>query len=101
MATKSLVPDGEKFDVEPAKFQAFMNLLFTRLRDLGMFRANKNCMIPVAGTPINMVMDYGCVTLSEVTSYVMTFVTTNSQNSQNSKILFDLLNNSCSTEGLH
>ena len=100
MATKSLFPDGEKFDVEPAKFQTFMNLLFTRLRDLGMFQLNKNCMIPIAGIQINMVTDYGCVTLADVTAHVATFITTNTRNSQNSKILFDLLTNSCSTEGL-
>ena len=100
MATKSLFPDGEKFDVEPAKFQTFMNLLFTRLRDLGMFQLNKNCMIPIAGIQINMVTDYGHVTLADVTAHVATFITTNTRNSQNSKILFDLLNNSCSTEGL-
>ena len=100
MATKSLFPDGEKFDVEPAKFQTFMNLLFTRLRDLGMFQVNKNCMIPIAGIQINMVTDYGQVTLADVTAHVATFISTNTQNSQNSKILFDLLNNSCSTEGL-
>ena len=46
MAMKSLFPDGEKFDVEPAKFQIFMNLLFTRLCNLGMFQVNKNCMNP-------------------------------------------------------
>ena len=76
MATKSLFLDGEKCDVQPAKFQTFMNLLFTHLHDLGMFHTNKNCMIPVAGTPINMVTDYGCVTLPDITSYVMTFIAT-------------------------
>ena len=100
MATKSLFPDGEKFDVEPAKFQIFMNLLFTHLRDLGMFQVNKNCMIPIARIQINMVTDYGHVTLADVMAHVTTFITTNTCNSQNSKILFDLLNNSCSTEGL-
>ena len=100
MATKSLFPDGEKFDVEPAKFQTFMNLLFTRLCDLGMFQLNKNCMIPIAGIQIYMMTDYGCVTLANVTAHVATFITTNTRNSQNFKILFDLLNNSCSTEGL-
>ena len=97
MATKSLFPDGEKFDVEPAKFQTFMNLLFTRLRDLGMFQVNKNCMIPIAGIQINMVTDDGRVTLADVTAHVTTFISTNTRNSQNSN---DLLNNSCSTESL-
>ena len=100
MATKSLFLDGEKFDVEPAKFQTFMNLLYTHLRDLGMFQLNKNCMIPIAGIQINMVTDYGRITLADVMAHVATFITTNMRNSQNSKILFDLLNNSCSTEGL-
>ena len=77
MATKSLFPDGEKFDVEPAKFQTFMNLLFTRLRNLGMFQVNKNCMIPIAGIQINMVTDYGRVTLADVTAHVATFISTN------------------------
>ena len=77
-----------------------MNLLFTRLHDLGMFQVNKNCMIPIARIQINMVTDYGRVTLTDVAAHVATFITTNTRNSQNSKILFDLLNNSCSTEGL-
>ena len=77
-----------------------MNLLFTHLNDLGMFQVNKNCMIPIARTQINMVTDYGCITLADLTAHVATFITTNSHNSQNSKILCDLLNNSCSTEGL-
>ena len=100
MATKSLFPAGVKFDVEPAKFQIFKNLLFTRLHNLGMFQVNKNCMIPIAGIQINMVTDYGCVTLANVMAHIATFITTNAHNSQNSKILFHLLNNSCSTEGL-
>ena len=77
-----------------------MNSLFTHLRDLGMFQVNKNCMIPVAGIQINMVTDYGRITLADVASHVATFITMHSRNSQNSEILFDLLNNSCSTEGL-
>ena len=77
-----------------------MNLLLTHLRDLGMFQLNKNCMIPIAGIQINMVTDYGCVTLAVVMAHVATFIMTNMRNSQNSKILFDLLNNSCSTQGL-
>ena len=101
MVTKSLFPDGEKFDVEPSKFQIFMNFLFTHLHDLGMFLVNKNCMIPSAGIQINMVTDYGQITLADITSHVVTFITTHSRNSQNSKILFDQLNDSCSTEGLH
>ena len=92
--------EGHKFDVKPSKVQIFMNLLFTHLHDLGMFQVNKNCMIPIAGIQIDMVTEYGRITLADVTSHVVTFITTHSHNSQNSRILFDLLNNSCSTEGL-
>ena len=65
LATKPLFPDAEKFQVEPDKFQTFINLLFQRLMDLGMFGNNRNCMIPLdplnpgIGNPITMVSDYG------------------------------------------
>ena len=106
LATKPLFPDAEKFQVEPEKFQTFINLLFQRLMDLGMFRINGNCMIPLdplnpgIGTPINMVSDYGRVTLEQVTAWVQTFIQGNTRNSQNSKLLFDLLTNSISIDGL-
>ena len=106
LATKPLFPDAEKFQVEPEKFQTFINLLFQRLMDLGMFRINGNCMIPLnplnpgIGTPINMVSDYGRVTLEQVTAWVQTFIQGNNRNSQNSKLLFDLLTNSISIDGL-
>ena len=67
LATKPLYPDAEKFQVEPDKFQTFINLLFQRLMDLGMFGNNRNCMIPLDplnpgnGIPINMVSDYGYI----------------------------------------
>ena len=106
LATKPLFPDAEKFQVEPDKFQTFINLLFQQLMDLGMFGNNGNCMIPYDplnlgnGVPINMVSDYGRVTLEQVTAWVLTFIHGNNRNSQNSKLLFDLLTNSISIEGL-
>ena len=55
---------------------------------------------PGIGNPINMVSDYGRVTLEQVTAWVMTFIHGNNRNSQNSKLLFDLLTNSISIERL-
>ena len=106
LATKPLFPDAERFQVEPDKFQTFINLLFQRLMDLGMFQNNGNCMIPLDpmnpgnGSPINMVSDYGRVTLEQVTPWVQTFIHGNNRNSQNPKLLFDLLTNSISIDGL-
>ena len=74
LATKPLFPDTKKFQVKPDKFQTFINLLFQWLMDLGMFGNNGNCMIPLDplnpgnGVPINMVSDYGRVTLEQVTA---------------------------------
>ena len=55
---------------------------------------------PGIGNPINMVLNYGRVTLEQVTAWVQTFIQGNNRNSQNSKLLFDLLTNSISIEGL-
>ena len=55
---------------------------------------------PRNGTPINMVSDYGRVTLEQVTAWVLTLIHGNNRNNQNSKLLFDLLTNSISIEGL-
>ena len=38
-----------------------------------------------------MVTDYGRITLADITAHVATFITTHSQNSQNSKILLDFI----------
>lgn len=101
IAMRSLFLDKEKFDVEPAKFQTFMNLLFQQLKDLGMFANGMNCMIPTPWSDgVNMVSDYGRITMAQVSSYVQTWLTGQNRRTQNSKILFDLLTNSLSTEGL-
>ena len=55
---------------------------------------------PVNGVPINMVLDYGRVTLEHAAVWVMAFIQGSNRNSQNSKLLFDLLTNSISIEGL-
>ena len=97
LATKSLFPDNEHFDVKLDKFQTFINLLFQYLKDLGMFGPNMNCIIPVGRAPLNMVSDYGQVSLHQVDTWVRKFIV---GNSQNSKILFDLLMNTISIESL-
>ena len=55
---------------------------------------------PGNGVPINMVLDYGHIRLEQVTAWVLTFIQGNNRNSQSSKLLFDLLTNSISIEGL-
>ena len=98
LATTPLFPDAEKFQVEPYKFQTFINLLFQQVMDLGMFGNNGNCMIPFDplnpgnGVPINMVSNYGRVTLEQVTAWVLTFIHGNNRNSQNSKLLCEYCN---------
>ena len=88
LTTKSLFPDAEKFQVEPDKFQTIINLLVQRPMDLGMFRNNRNCMIPLDplnpgnGVPINIFLDYGHITLEQVTAWVLTFIQGNNRNSQ-------------------
>ena len=75
-ATKSLFPDSEKFAVESEKFQTFVNLLFQCLMDLGMFSTKMIGMIPPntanpgVWTLINMVSDYGWVSLEQGTAWV-------------------------------
>lgn len=78
-----------------------MNLLFQRLKDLGMFTMGMNCMIPTTWSEgVNMVSDYGRVMMEQVLDYVCTWIAGENRRSQNSKILFDLLTNSLSMEGL-
>ena len=64
-AKESLFDDKAKFDVEPNNFQMFINLLDSRVRDLGMLEPNMNLMIPpdpanpALGIQINSIKDYG------------------------------------------
>ena len=57
-------------------------------------------MIPSrpAGTPIDMVADYGSVTLQQIQVHAVTFA--NNRNMQNSQLLMDILFNSLSQMGL-
>ena len=105
-ATKSVFDTGSKFDVEPATFQTFINLLAVRGRDLGMLDPGMNMLIPAdpanprAGPFINSIVDYGRTSLELVTQWEATFINDQNRLSQNSKILFDLLMNSLSTKGI-
>ena len=106
-ATRSLFSTDEKFDVEPGRFQLFVNLLHTRARDLGMLENGANCMVTVPAPPggvappaVNMITDYGRLTLEEIKAYETTFIGQNTRNSQNSKMLHDLIMNSLSPTGI-
>jgi hypothetical protein len=104
--TASLFPSGEGFEVEPNKFQMMVNLTANRGPDLGFFQPGHIAMIPPdpanpgAGPFINIITDYGQVTLDQVIAWETTFIANNDQNSQDSKILHDLLMASLTTTGL-
>ena len=99
-ATKSLFDSGNKFDVEPSSFQTFINLLHVRCRDLGMLEPGMNMMMPLGGTMINTITDYGRTTLEQVTAWESSFISLPNRQSQNSKMLYDMLMNSLSTQGI-
>lgn len=99
-ATVSLFPATEKFDIEPNKFQTFIDLLHLRTKTLGMLVQGANAMVPTAvGPPIDSIADYGRTTMAEVVAWETTFINTPTRNSQNSQMLFDLIVNSLSTQG--
>lgn len=103
-ATQSLFSTNERFDVEPNRFQMFINLLHNRAKDLGMLKAGANAMVPVdvdnpAGEAIDSIAAYGSTTLAQVTAWETTFINTESRNSQNTKILYELIKNSLSVQG--
>ena len=105
-ATKSLFDTGSKFDVEPSNFQTFINLLHVRARDLGMLEPGRNMMVPPdpanpnVGVPINSIEDYGRTTMEQITAWESTFIAGNNRNSQNSKILHNMLMESLSVTGI-
>ena len=99
-AAVSIFPVTEKFDVEPNKFQMFIDLLHSRVKDLGMLDEGGNLMVPKAGgLPIDSVADYGRTTMEDVVAWETTFINTPSRNNQNSKLLYDLIINSLSVQG--
>ena len=106
LATKSLFDAGSKFDVEPVNFQTFINLLHVRARDLGMLEPGQNMLVPpdptnpTVGTPINSIVDYGRTTLDQIKAWENTFIGGVNRNSQNSKMMYDLIMNSLSIQGL-
>ena len=104
-ATRSLFSTDEKFDVEPSRFQLFINLLNTRTRDLGMLEDGSNAKVPLdLATPganqVDLINDYGRVTLAHVTAWEQSFIAGNSRKSQGSKMLYDLIMNSLSPTGI-
>ena len=106
MAVAPLFGKEEKFDVEPLKFHSFVNRLAQRAKDLGMDQANRIGLVPVTaganvpGITINVFQHYSSRTLEQITNHEATYLATDSRNSQDSKILFDLLIASLSTNGM-
>jgi len=109
LATKSLFPKDEYFDVEPSKFRTFMTFLSGRTKDLGFTSAGGICMVPPnAGTPnigerINTVEDFGRASMEQIKAWEITFLAATAgadgRKAQDSKILYDMLMNSLSTQG--
>ena len=109
LATKSLFPKDEYFDVEPSKFRTFMTFLSGRTKDLGFTSAGGICMVPPnAGTPnigerINTVEDFGRASMEQIKAWEITFLAATAgadgRNAQDSKMLYDMLMNSLSTQG--
>jgi hypothetical protein len=104
MATKSLFPTDEKFDVEPSKFNTFMHKLAARATDLGFVNQGRIAHIPMdINQPdqelINIFEDYGTRTLEQIRAKEETYLGQQTRNAQDSKILYDLLMASISTQG--
>lgn len=99
-AAASLFSITEKFDVEPNKFQMFINLLHSRATELGMLGVGGNMMVPQTnGPPIDSIADYGRTKMEDVITWETTFINTPTRNSQNSKLMYDLIINSLSAQG--
>lgn len=104
-ATKSLYDNGPKFDVDSANFFTFIELLNERVRDLGMLEEGSNLQMQFETRDdgevetINPITQHGTYTLKEMQQWESKFLRTPTRNSQNSKILYDLLMNSLSTVG--
>jgi hypothetical protein len=71
-----------------------------------MLEPGQNMMVPPdplnpqVGVPINSIADYGRTSLAQVTAWESTFINNNDRRSQNSKMMYDLLMNSLSTQGI-
>ena len=104
-ATAPILPKDEKFDVEPNKFPIFMHRLAVRAKDLGMTTAGTIGMVPAdaaqaAADLANIFEDYGSRTYEQVLGYEQTYRALQERQAQDSKILFDMLMSSVSTQGL-
>ena len=102
-ATKKLL--DTQFNVEPEMFSAFMHKVDARAKNLGFTAANGIGMVPLDPTVnnsprINIFEDYGSRTMEQIRAYETTFIAANGRESQDSKLLYDLLMNSISSAGL-
>ena len=104
--TEPLFPQQKMFDVEPSQFPTFMNLLNVRARDIGLMEPGQIALVPQdpavpnVGPFINMIEEYGRLTLEQVRAWETTFIGHNDRMSQNSKILFEALMRTLSVTGL-
>ena len=109
-ATRSLFPQGELYGIEPSEFKTLMTRLAERAKDLGFTVIGGLCMIPpdpqhpLQGPHLNSVEDYGRTTLDQIRAWEETFLGANAGQqgrlAQDSKILYDLLMASLSSQGL-
>ena len=85
-ATRPLLGRDEKFDVEPEKFQAFMEKLEGRAKDLGCLTPGRIGMVPEDATSpliglVNIFADYGARTLEQVAAFERTYLAQQNRNS--------------------
>ena len=109
LATLSVYNDDEKYGVEPDKFGTFMDLLTQRVNDLGFTAQGQIGLIPpdhthpTQGPFVNIFQEYGNITYDQVKNFERTFLAgttpAHQQLAQQSKMLFDLLMHSTSTDG--
>ena len=103
MATKSLYQKESLFDVEPDGLNTFMSRLSDRARDLQFTLTGRIGLVPedaAANSPtVNIFESYGTRSLMQITEFERTFLANNDRNSQDSKILYDLLMGSITVTG--
>ena len=99
MATDPLL--SEKFDVEPGSFTTFMSKLLDRATDVGLCRTGGIAMVTPQGAqaPINVIKDYGVATYEQIEQHEKTYLAQNQRGMQDSKLLYEMLQNSLSADG--
>ena len=100
-AIKSLFPENERFDCNPEALKDFLDVLRVRVDAYGL---EDIMLIPEDpadpfGYTIDMLTNYGLVTMEQVIAAANSYVSTNTRAAQNSMALFMCLMETLSREG--